>query len=95
VTNWKRKNKTNNLDEIINETIKNIEIETPLLDFHIFGVLFTIWKTAELSLELCETHPYTPDGDIPLIFVRIGFLDINKWLYKKIYDKKYDVNLEI
>lgn len=79
------------IDQILRE-IDCTDIDTPIFDFYILGINFSLWKTPELSVTLCETSPYAPDGEVPLIFIRLAYLEImfyNKPLYNYIYKKKY------
>lgn len=66
-----------------------------IYDFHFFGLSFLIWKQFKFEIDICETYPYAQDGEVPLIFITIGCLDIifeNKWLYKKIYNRRHGFN---
>jgi len=85
--------------EMIKDSISKVEIDNtiPLFDFHIFGVGFYINRKPELYFEICETFPYAPDGEVPLIFINVAWFEIifeSKWLYKKVYDRRYGVDLE-
>ena len=87
-----------NLDEKIRKDMEEVIIECPILDFYIFGTSFLFYRKPELFFDICETHPYAPDGDIPLIFIRLGWLEIifeSKWIYKKVYKRRYGEDLEI
>lgn len=67
-------------------------LEFPLIDFSIWRVSVFIWKSFKFDLDICETFPYQPDGTIPLIFFRIGWVEFmfeNYFLYKKLYRRKY------
>lgn len=67
-------------------------LEFPLVDFSIWRVSVFIWKSFKFDLDICETFPYQPDGTIPLIFFRIGWVEFmfeNYFLYKKLYRRKY------
>jgi len=86
------------LDEIIRERIDNTEFDTlvPIFDFHILGLGIYVNRYSEFSVECLETSPYTPDGDVPLIFIHFGYIQLSfysKKLYKYVYDKKYGVDL--
>ena len=84
-------------DKILQEIEAN-PIVCPIFDFSILGVSFLLWNKPETHLDLCETSPYAPDGDVPLIFIQLAYFEImfyNKWLYKKIYKKRYGWDLDI
>ena len=88
------------IDEKISEEILDIDFDNiiPLFDFHIFGVLFSIHKRFEFGIEALETFPYRADGEVPIIFLDIGFLSLtfeNKSIYKYLYKKKYGEELDI
>ncbi len=81
-----------NLDQQIRESISNIEIPLPVYDFSIGPVSIMIWKKFEFHLEICETEPYAPDGEVPLIMLKMGwieFLFYSKVLFKLIYKKRH------
>jgi len=90
-----------NLDEKIKESIKkmeNMDFAIPFFNISIFNVHFSLYKIREMYLDFCETNPYRPDGEIPLIFLRMGHLEIvfeSKKLYKYLYKKKYNEELDI
>ncbi len=72
-------------------------MKSPLLSFYLFGVNFYVWRDFEVSIEPLETRPYAPDGSIPLIFLRLGFFEVNfesKYFYKKLYISKYEYEPE-
>ena len=77
------------------ENLDNPEIDysaLPLWHVHALGLSFAVYRKAELSIEPLETEPYQFDGSIPLIFVRVAWFEWmfeNKWLYTKIYVKKF------
>lgn len=76
----------------------DIKNSIPILHFSLFGLSFLIWKDFKFLIEFCETEPYTPNGDIPLIFVQFGWLALvfeNKMIYKFMYKRKYGYELEI
>lgn len=61
-------------------------------DWFIFGVCFIFCSAFQVGIEVLETFPYEMDGQTPYIYINLFFLSIcfeNKWLYKKIYKKKY------
>lgn len=90
-----------NIDEILREEINKETIDfsiIPLFSFQLFGVLFSMYKRVEFSIDILETNPYTPDGDFPLIFLDIGFISLtfeSKRIYKYLYKKKYGEELNI
>jgi hypothetical protein len=64
----------------------------PLASTTIFGMTISIIKKPEFSIEILETEPYARDGEVPMIFVQLAWVDItfeNKWLYKKLYFNKH------
>lgn len=85
-------NKT--FDERVREAIDNApKPEEPIHCFAGGHVLFLLYKAPKLELDICETYPYAPDGDVPLIFLRLGwfeFLFNNKFIYKTIYKRRYN-----
>ena len=88
------------IDEVLHEKVNEINWDNiiPLFTFHVFGVLFSIYKRFKFGIEALETSPYKADGDFPLIFLDIGFLSLtfeNKKIYKYLYKKKYGEELNI
>lgn len=87
-----------NLDEKIKNAIEDVEIPLPILNFQVLGVMFSIYKRLEFGISFLETFPYKADGDIPLIFLNIGFAEImfeSKRVYKYLYKLKYKEELNI
>lgn len=92
----------NNFEEFMKEFEKIRKRRIPWYNREIYfsiknvSVLLTFkW---EIGIDLCETYPYAPDGDVPLIFISCGFIQFtieSKKIYKYLYDKKYGVDLEI
>lgn len=81
-----------NLDEQIKNSVANVTIPTPSYEFSIWGLSVFVWNKFEFSLEICETEPYAPDGEVPLIMVRTGWLEFlfySKLLFKLIYKKRH------
>lgn len=81
-----------NLDEQIKEHVSKIDFPLPVYEFSILGLSVMVWKKFEFSLEICETEPYAPDGDVPLIMLKTGwteFLFYSKPLFKLIYKKRH------
>lgn len=63
---------------------------SPLWNFHIFGISFLVLKDFDFGVEALETAPYAPNGDIPVVFIRLGFLEVmieNKYLYWKVLNR--------
>ena len=77
----------------INIEMNTDDIEyTPLLQLDTSLVSVYIWKKPKISIEALETQPYEFDGSIPMVFIQMGWLEFivtNKWLYKKVYTRKY------
>lgn len=49
------------------------------------------------TIDLCETFPYAPDGEVPMMFLNIWKLQMWiewSWLYRKIYKNRYQIELE-
>jgi hypothetical protein len=92
-------NKT--IDEILKEAVENAELDDNrniLFDFYLFGVGFYIYNKFESYVEFLETFPYREDGDIPMIFLKLGFIEVtfeNKKIYKYLYKRKYNEELDI
>lgn len=87
-----------NLDEILKKEVSTVGIDIPLLSLNILSSTVFLWKKWEVYVDFLETHPYRLDGDIPIIFVRLGFFEISlysKKLYKFLYKKKYREELDI
>lgn len=83
-------------DKIIIDEIKSFEFNYPVFEL---GAWFSIWKqSVGWGVTLCETYPYAPDGEVPLVFIDIGkcqiMLDSPK-LYKFFYKRKYGEVLDI
>lgn len=81
-----------NLDEQIKESISKIEFPIPAYEFSVGPLSVFVWNKFEFSLEICETEPYAPDGDVPLIMLKMGwieFLFYSKTLFKLIYKKRH------
>jgi hypothetical protein len=81
------------LDKQLREYVDSVD-SIGLLKEGSFGpVSFMLFdKSTGPLIELVETHPYLPDGEIPIIMLNIGRLCIffeNKFLYKLIYKRKY------
>lgn len=87
--------KNDNYDWDYGYFMNDLEIDysaLPVWSAHAFGVSFSIYRKAELSIEPLETEPYQFDGSIPLIFIRVAWFEWmleNKWLYTKLYVKKF------
>jgi hypothetical protein len=81
-------------------SLDNIEIPKDT-NYPIFelGSWFMVWKESiDWGVNLCETFPYAPDGEVPLIFIDMGRCQItvdSRWLYKTIYERKYGERLDI
>lgn len=85
------------IDKKVKADIENITI-VPVWDFQIFGLGVLFWKNFEFTFDICETSPYAPDGDVPLIFAKIGWVEFifeNKRIYKYVYKKRYGYELDI
>ena len=80
-------------DKIILDEVK--DWEAPIFST---GWLY-IWKSNQgRSVQLCETYPYAPDGDVPLIFISLWYIEFiieSPRLYKWLYNRKYGVELDI
>ena len=60
-------------------------------DFYYMGIYVLLTKSSNFFLDILETYPYKPDGEIPLIFLTIGRVHItfeNKFLYSFLYKRK-------
>ena len=82
------------LDDL-NKEIKKVDIPVPLGVFDFLGVSVFIWKKPEVHLELVETWPYAPDGDVPMLMVQFAWFEImfySKPLYRFFYKRKYGRN---
>lgn len=82
-----------NLDAEFKKATENVEFPVPIYDRHLFNISFFIWKKPEIHLELVETWPYAPDGDVPMLMIQFGWIEImfySKRLYRYFYRKKYN-----
>lgn len=87
-----------NIDDIIEKEVKKAEIDCPIFSIYIFKVTVFIWRKFDIYLDFLETNPYALDGTIPIIFLRLGFLEISfysKKIYKYLYKRKYNERLDI
>lgn len=87
-----------NLDEILKKEVSTIDIDLPLFSIDILSSTVFTWRRWEVYVDFLETNPYRPDGDVPMVFIRLGFLEISlysKKLYKFLYKKKYKEELDI
>lgn len=63
-------------------------------DVRLGRVTFTLTNTGsnDWFFDMCETEPYALDGEVPLLFVFLGYFWItieSKRLYKYFYKRKY------
>lgn len=82
----------NHIDKSINDAIRNVKHEEPLLCFSLWVSTVFIWRSFEVYIEAIETEPYELDGTTPLITLRIGWVEImfeSKQLYRIIYKRKW------
>lgn len=59
------------------------------LPIPIFSNLLVYKSYQGFSMELCLTEPYCPNGEVPLIFIKLGFVEFiveSKWLYRRLYE---------
>ena len=64
----------------------------PLLYFPLFfKAHFYLNKKPHLCIDILETHPYALDGEVPFIFIDVGYIQFMlewEWLYKILYKRK-------
>lgn len=68
------------------------DLPSPIYDFQISGLSILIWKEFRFGVELLETYPYKEDGEVPMLFILIGPIELifeNKWIYRYLYKRKY------
>lgn len=83
-----------NIDDLLKD-LEAYSLEKLWMHFTVFGVTFLFWKKWEFGYQLCETEPYARDGDVPIVFLLLGFIEIaveNSWLYRRLYKKRYGVS---
>lgn len=64
----------------------------PLYSHYFFGLYFLIHAKPELYFTALETEPYTPNGDIPVVFIQIAWFEFifnNLFLYKIFYKREH------
>jgi len=75
------------LDGILLDTSEN-----PIFFKTVLGITLFVWKKFILEKGIITTEPYTWDGDYPIIYFRLGWLELmfeNKRLYKFLYKREY------
>ncbi|HLD91736.1 MAG TPA: hypothetical protein VI911_12115 [Patescibacteria group bacterium] len=62
-------------------------------DIYLFGQSISIYNSSNgLKIYLCETYPYKTDGEVPLIFIDLWYINMtidSLFLYKIAYWLKY------
>ena len=80
-----------NIDDKIKQYMDGVKVPTTIFEYHKFGVSLFVWKLPEFYVDVIETEPYQLDGSVPLLMIKIGFVELmfeNKLLYKIIYKRK-------
>ena len=65
---------------------------TPKWSFTLFGVTVGWWRKPKLEIDALSTHPYQIDGETPLVFTQIAWVEFMtewKWYYKWAYKRQY------
>lgn len=65
---------------------------TPRWSFHLFGVTVSWWRKPKLEIDALTTHPYQIDGETPLVFTQIAWIEFMtewKWYYKWAYKRQF------
>ena len=79
------------LEKKIAENDNYTDNYNPIWWAYIWGISFFIVRQCELRLEAVETYPYRMDGEIPMVFIQVLWLEICvewKWLYKLTYKRQ-------
>lgn len=79
----------------LEEVFRNKDsMPTPILSLHVLNISIQVWKHFKFKIEFLETYPYKIDGEVPMIFVYLGPIELvfeNKFIYKYLYKLKYKI----